>query len=152
MKVKSMLIISSIFVAAAIADAQSLEHQIQSAAEAHNVDEQLLKAIVAVESQGRLAAYNKRTHDYGLGQINKRTAAAYGFNRAKLLTDAQYNLNAAATVLAYFQKRYKAKEPHTWYCRYNVGTRSNAHKTQACTAYLIKVQSKLKATNVAKEY
>jgi len=56
--------------------------------------------------------------DFGIGQIYFKTAKSFGFDIALLTTDLEYSINAAATVLADFQKRYSAREVD-WWSRYN---------------------------------
>lgn len=56
--------------------------------------------------------------DFGIGQIYYRTAKGFGFDLKLLTTDLDYSINAAAIVLADFQKRYSAREID-WWTRYN---------------------------------
>lgn len=60
--------------------------------------------------------------DFGIGQIYYRTAKGFGFDLRLLTTDLNYSINAAATVLADFQKRYSAREVD-WWTRYNARSR-----------------------------
>lgn len=57
--------------------AKELAPVIYSLARKYNVSQKLIVQVVMQESRGDAAAYNARTNDCGLGQINKRTAALY---------------------------------------------------------------------------
>lgn len=76
--------------------------------------------------------------DFGIGQINYKTIKNFNFDQKKLLSDMTYSVEAAAIVLADF-KRFQKKEPNTWYCRYNVGTRGLDRIRPACQKYIILV-------------
>lgn len=119
-----------------IALACNLECKITKVAVAHNIDKALLTAIVHTESRGIASAYNHRTKDYGLAQINYKTAKALGYDTARLLSDETYNLNAAATILKQFKKQYHSREPATWPCRYNIG---NQRLPTQCLNYMNKL-------------
>jgi soluble lytic murein transglycosylase-like protein len=116
----------------------ALEAFIVDAAVRHNLDPNLFRSILWHESRLKVSAVNKRTKDYGIGQVNAKTAKALGYNLSRLTTDVRYSLDAAASVLAYF-KRYERREPFTWYCRYNAGTASYAVIEQRCHWYLSRV-------------
>lgn len=73
--------------------------------------------------------------DFGIGQINHTTIKGYKFNQKKLMTDLEYSVEAAAIVLSSF-KPFEKKEPKTWVCRYNVGTRDLAKVKTPCQNYL----------------
>lgn len=60
--------------------------------------------------------------DFGLSQINFRTAKAFGFDLPKILTDVEYAVDCGAKVLGDFHDRYVKKEPVVWYSRYNSST------------------------------
>lgn len=108
----------------------------------YGVEPQLLKAIVTVESNGDHTAINPKTLDYGIGQINLKTAEAYNMDIQRLITDREYSLRMAAKVLSWFQKTYAHREPDTWVCRYNVGTAKTFSDRQQyhCDIYLHKVR------------
>lgn len=74
--------------------------------------------------------------DFGIAQINEKTIQRYGFDQNKLMTDLTYSVDAAAVVLSDFKKGFKKKEPDTWYCRYNAGTRSMEKIQKACDKYM----------------
>lgn len=113
-----------------------LSIEIRTACTKHKIQCDIFTAILAQESMFKVSAYNKRTQDLGMGQVNRKTAAAHGFCEQKLLTNRQYSINAAAEVFAYFQRRYGAKEAR-WFCRYNVGTRRlDLNLETACDNYV----------------
>lgn len=94
----------------------------------YRLDYKLLTAIILVESRGVSLAYNSKTKDHGLGQINETTARAMGVSRA-CLYNWECNLDAAARVLSGFK-------PHEYF-RYNCGTGSlqNAKLLNVCLRY-----------------
>jgi len=108
----------------------------------NNIPCNIFKAILAVESRYELSAYNKKTKDYGIGQINEKTIEAMSLDKVKLMTDLDYSIRKSAKILAYFHKRFAHKEQY-WYVRYNVGTAKNAINYKAAKQYKKKVQSKL---------
>lgn len=122
--------------------AQDLDSKITSIAMYHSLDPELFRAVLAVESGLKQSAYNAKTRDVGIGQINLRTAKAWGFNEYRLKTDVNYNLVASAKILSYFKAKYSHEKQ--WVCRYNVGTKRGAYKTKACVKYYLKVQKAMK--------
>lgn len=56
--------------------------------------------------------------DFGIAQINWRTAERYNFNLNKLTQDLKYSIEAGAIVLKGFMERYENKE-NNWWSRYN---------------------------------
>jgi soluble lytic murein transglycosylase-like protein len=139
----------AIVFAALNADARYIE-PIRKAALKHKVSPELFYAIVVLESGLDPAAYNIRTRDYGLGQVNHKTAVRYGFDTERLKVDVHYNLDAAAKILSDFQRRYARIEPKTWPCRYNVGTRSYNQVAGLCSEYLKRLN--IVKTKLAKEF
>lgn len=121
---------------------------IEPTAYAHHIDAKLLQSIITVESRLKVSAVNHKTHDYGLGQINKRTIASYHFDKDRLLTDEQYSLDATASVLRDFHKQYHKREPQTWMCRYNVGGGPLVgKKAENCLKYLNKLRKVAKCVD-----
>lgn len=96
----------------------------------------LLEAIVAVESNGNPMAYNKRTGDYGLYQINYRTAVAYGYKPADMYKP-HIGRKVAVKLLVDIRKRFGHEK--LWPCRYNVGWRLKAGTSRACIIYYNKL-------------
>lgn len=97
-----------------------LAYHIEAACIEFNIPYELYTAMLAQESMFQLDAFNVKTQDYGIAQINIRTIEAYRFDKHLLLTDLRYSVRAGAKVLSWFT-RYKSKESN-WQCRYNVGT------------------------------
>ncbi len=106
----------------------------------YGVDCKLLTQIVMVESGGKTSAYNARTIDYGIGQINYRTAVAYHMDTARLLSDRKYALDRSAFVLSTYMHHYKTKEPQSWQCRYHIGTGKLTKLKNSCNTYLQKLR------------
>lgn len=106
----------------------------------YNIPCEIYVAIIAQESMFKVNAFNKKTQDYGIAQINIRNIKAYNIDVKKLLSDVDYSLEQGAMILAWFYKVYGKKEPKTWYCRYNIGTSTLTDKRlQSCNNYLNKV-------------
>ena len=63
--------------------------------------------------------------DYGISQINYRTARRYKFDLKKILEDLEYAVDCGAIVLYNFKKRYEGE--HNYWSRYNS---SNKDKRQ----------------------
>ena len=99
--------------------AHALEKSILKAAKRYRVDAYKLSAILAQESQYQLTAYNPKTKDWGISQINEKTIENYHLNKARLVLDLDYSVAAGAMVLADFQRMYAKFEKNNWYSRYN---------------------------------
>lgn len=84
----------------------------------YKIPKRVYVAILMQESSYNLEAYNKKSSDFGMSQINKRTARAFGFNTKKLTTDLKYSIEAGAIVLADFQRMYGKKDA-LWFTRYH---------------------------------
>lgn len=100
------------------------------------LDPALLLSIAKTESSCKPGAVNTRTQDYGLMQINRKTAAAYGYTPAQIM-QVKTNVRLSAKVLVYMRKRF-GHERH-WYCRYNVGTAKSAPMWATCAKYAAKL-------------
>jgi soluble lytic murein transglycosylase-like protein len=108
----------------------------------HGLSSDLYLNIIRVESNFKPHAYNNRTQDVGLAQVNKHTARAFGLNLIRLKHDYKYNLNAGAIILADFRRRYEARNPRLWPCRYNVGSGLLiGPKLVRCLVYLKRVNA-----------
>lgn len=110
-------------------DTYELARAIYNVSKQYKVSSDTILRIIIVESRGVEAAYNAVTKDYGLMQVNERTAAAYGFSM-KCLRRWQCNLEAGAAILHDLSKRRV--------CAYNVGTGNvyqNATLMQNCLRY-----------------
>ena len=84
----------------------------------YNINASKYTAILAQESGYRLNAVNHKSKDYGLSQINIKTAKAFNFDINRLLVDMEYSVEAGLIVLADFKKRYGHREDDYW-SRYN---------------------------------
>lgn len=104
----------------------------------------IFTAILAQESMFNFRAVNKRTNDYGIGQINIRTLQSLDICKDKLTSSMEYSIEQSANVLAYFYKRYGNSESY-WYGRYNIGTVKNisGQKLQNLILYINKVNRHL---------
>jgi soluble lytic murein transglycosylase-like protein len=100
-----------------------------------HLDPELVARIIMVESRGRLTATSK-TGDIGLMQVNPHNVAHYNWSPKKIKTDTAYSIRAGLIVLTALRRQYKTREPATWVCRYNIGTRTMPH---ACLRYLNKL-------------
>jgi len=130
-----------------------LSNVIYKAAKKHKISAKIYTAILRQESNYSLSAKGchkglmevknpelqgvafvevKICNDFGMSQINYRTAKRYGLDNAKLLTDLEYSIMAGAKVLADFKKY--GKKDKDWWTRYNCGTRSST-KRDTCQIY-----------------
>jgi soluble lytic murein transglycosylase-like protein len=80
-------------------------------------------AILMQESAYKLNAVNKTSKDYGIAQINHKTALAFSLNVDRLLTDLVYSLEAGAIILSDFKKRHYKKEKEFYFTRYNTSNK-----------------------------
>jgi hypothetical protein len=97
----------------------------------YNVDYRVITKVLLLESRGRANAYNKRTRDYGLMQVNIRTAEYYNVSK-KCLADWRCNLRIGVEILK------KAKRA----CNYNVGNSKLTHaRMKRCLIYERKLAS-----------
>ncbi len=73
----------------------------------------------------RIKKYKKvrTTSDFGISQINYRTAFRLGLDLDRLTTDIEYSVEAGAIVLSDFKRRYGKREPNTWHSRYNASNK-----------------------------
>lgn len=114
----------------------------QGAALRHGLNTDLYLAILKAESSLRPEAFNKKSHDIGLAQINRHTAKAHGLNINRLKHDYIYNLNSGALILADFKRRHSGQDGPLWPCRYNVGSgRLEGPKLERCLKYLARVKA-----------
>lgn len=93
----------------------------------------LVASIVLVESGGIAHAHNKASGDYGLMQINYKTAEAYGFSMT-CLRNWRCNLAAGVRILMDINDGNV--------CRYNIGTgKIQGALLRKCIAYERKLAS-----------
>jgi hypothetical protein len=98
--------------------AMKLSNVIYHVAKLYNIDPKKYAAILAQESMYKMGAVNPKSRDYGISQINYRTARVYGFDIQRLTTDVEYAVEAGAIVLADLKKSHGHKEQVYW-TRYN---------------------------------
>lgn len=109
---------------------------IMEVANKYSVDPVLLVRIIVVESRGLEHAYNSKTKDYGLCQINVNTASSMGIPKACLM-NWRCNLDTAGRILSEL-KRHK----HYRDCTYNLGPKGHLPKySKACGVYERKLAS-----------
>jgi soluble lytic murein transglycosylase-like protein len=105
--------------------AKELAPAILHMAQYYDVDYMTVTKIILVESRGRESAYNKKTHDYGLMQINARTAKDYEAE-VGCLFNWRCNLRVGVEVLS------NAKR----ICAYNLGnSRLSEARMRKCLRY-----------------
>lgn len=132
--------------------ARDLSNHIHRISKHYNLPADLFTAILMQESSYKVSAKNclvglrdpagstdseiKVCADYGIAQINFKTAKQHNFDLHKLTEDLEYSVDAGAKILSWFSKTYKNKEPKRWFCRYNTGTASAASIRKNCTKYI----------------
>lgn len=116
----------------------SESNSMRQAAAQYAVPYELLVAIAWVESSNNPNRINTRTLDYGLMQINHRTARAFGHEPKSMLEPAK-SIEFAAQLLATYKQKYGHES--NWACRYNVGTHPNASKWGSCHKYMEKLKA-----------
>lgn len=109
----------------------------------YQIPPKVLSAILMQESSYRLQVVGNsgRTKDYGISQINQKTAQRYGFDVTRLMNDLEYSIEAGAIVLHWFMKNFKHKEKD-WYARYNCGSGGSVSR-DTCQEYKKKVEKYL---------
>jgi soluble lytic murein transglycosylase-like protein len=103
-----------------------LAHTITKISNRHKINARLFTAILIQESGLKLGAINKLSNDFGISQINHKTAKHFGFDKRRLLTNLPYSITAGAIVLADFKRMY-AKGDKFYWTRYNT---SNPEKRE----------------------
>ncbi len=117
--------------------AKPLALAIIQVANAYGEDPILITQIILVESRGKALAYNSKTQDYGLMQINIKTAAAMHLDTACLF-NWRCNLKVGVEILS------KLNRP----CRFNVGTKTlKGKRLENCLHYESKLASMEITTN-----
>lgn len=112
-------------------DAHRLAPAIIAVSAKYNLDPELVTRIILTESRGRANAINLKTEDYGLMQINIKTATAMGVSKQDLMV-WQKNIQIGAKVLSQMDR----------ICRYNVGTaKLQGPRLERCTKYERKLAS-----------
>ena len=91
----------------------------------YHVDSHVVTAVLLQESRGRADAYNAVSRDYGIMQINHKTANSLGIGPACLNT-WQCNLAYGVLILSKLSRT----------CQYNVGLRAlSGNALQKCLSY-----------------
>ena len=105
----------------------------------YDIPQKIFTAILMQESSYRIGIINNNSphKDFGIAQINYKTANDYGFNILRLINDLEYSIEAGAKVLSWFKRKYSKKEKD-WYVRYNCGTRRSI-KIKKCQDYKNKI-------------
>lgn len=113
---------------------------IQRAAELNGISHKVLAAVIAVESEFRTDAVNRRSKDYGIAQINIYNIRARGLDKKRLVSDAEYGVKIGAKILKEKKSRFSKRESK-WLCRYNVGTapKLRGKRLKKCLTYYKKV-------------
>ncbi len=97
------------------------------------VDQNLLLSIIRVESAFKVNAYNKKSKDYGLMQVNEWHVKRKKLKKALLLSDIDYNIHHGCQILKWFVSVYPFKEAIG---RYNAGTGSEVLKYPSVKRYM----------------
>lgn len=92
-------------------------------AKAALIERAILSCVLKVESNYRMGVISD-TDDYGIAQINAKTARMYKLDLVELLTNADYSVAAAANILKDYKRAFKPTETNTWVARYNIGYQS----------------------------
>ena len=114
----------------------NLSKLIVKIAHTHKIDPRLLTAIMAQESKYDVTKKNcneRYCTDFGIAQINWKTADVYNFDRNLLTSDLEYSINAGAIVLAEIKARYAHKEEDYW-TRYNASSPSKRNEYKLLVA------------------
>lgn len=107
----------------------------------------MLLTIATKESSLNNKAYNKKTKDSGLMQINDKTIERLHLNKKKLLSDVRYNIQIGCYLLTDNKTRYSHKKPY-WIGIYNSGTKLwDKEIVKRAKAYDQDVQTRLNVIN-----
>jgi len=143
-------------------DAMELSNVIYQVSKRHKIPSKIYTAILMQESRYKLnalakscgfrelASVNKVKYnfavskknvgcvytDFGIAQVHYKSILRQNLDHKRLLTDLNYSVNAGAEILSYFARKFAKKEPHRWFCRYNVGTQSANKVKIACSGYI----------------
>lgn len=130
-------LIAFLFIGAQGSHGDTLDDLLNEAADRHGLERTLVRAIASVESNRGQYKFNESTIDYGVMQINYRTANHLGLNTTRLYQDDAYNIEVATSLLQALKRHFK----HDWVCRYNVGYgKLVSKKAIRCQKYLDKLQ------------
>ena len=133
------------FVYAETNSVTNISNSISISARKYGLQRSLLSCILKKESNYRNGVISK-TKDYGIAQINIKTAKKYKLDLYALTTSATYAIDKAALILSDYE-RTNRDESRTWFCRYNIGYQSLSKPGigAACERYLSKINGCLKS-------
>lgn len=109
----------------------------QGLQECKGLNENLVLAIIRVESNFKIGAVNRHSSDYGLMQVNDWHVRKKSLSTQKLLADASYNMKHGCDILRYFTTRYNNMDEAIK--RYNCGTKASCVQWDGPKKYLKKV-------------
>lgn len=109
---------------------------IKESATRYGISKKIMAAIFMQESSYKISAVNKKSRDYGIGQINIKTAQHYKFCVKRLNSDLDYSVKATAKVLADLRQKFP-NEPDYW-------TRYHSWTKQRRELYKVLVERHLK--------
>jgi len=109
----------------------------------YRISPKIVRAVIHVESRGRVSAYNKRSKDYGLLQINEKNIKALGLDKKRLTTDYVYSLEQGIKILVWFKDRYESKLGDKWQAKFNCGVRKGCENTKKSKKYMRMLYAKM---------
>jgi len=101
------------------------------------VKDDLVLAVIKIESDFKIDAVNNRSNDYGLMQVNEYHVKKKKLNRVSLLIDVKYNIKEGCKILNWFVNSYKGDES---IARYNCGTGRRCVRILSVKNYVRKVK------------
>lgn len=113
--------------------AKALASTIDYYSSKHRVPANVITAIYMVESSYRLNAVNKRSDDFGIGQVNKWHIKHSKLNQDRLLTDLNYSVEQSILIFKWFYKTYPLEEAIP---RYNCGVKKKCITWKSVKRYL----------------
>ena len=105
--------------------------------ECKDLEQNLVLAIIRVESNFKIDAVNRHSSDYGLMQVNSWHVKRKSLSKQKLLSDASYNMREGCKILKYFTTRYKSLGEAV--SRWNCGTRKSCIRWDGVVRFRKKV-------------
>ena len=99
--------------------ATGVEREIYKQATSAGLNPELVRSIFMQESSLRVSAVNRRSNDYGIGQINEQHVQRLGLSKKRLTNDVHYSVAASIKLLLELKAKYGTKEPHTYWTRYH---------------------------------
>lgn len=114
----------------------SSKRQIRDSALRCSVGVNTVLAIIKIESDFIVGAFNNKSNDYGLMQINQWHVDQKGLSVKRLITDIEYNMRHGCTILGWFVEKYGLAEG---VARYNCGTKRKCIEWKAVKRYRTKV-------------